>query len=264
MPRSSKPRIGVVVVAAGSGQRLGYGLPKAQVPLAGRTILAHALEGILASGVAERICVAVPVGDCVLRTVCEGVSGRVPVTAVEGGASRAASVSQALAGLGPDLDGILVHDAARALTPPEVFVRVVDALAAGAKAVIPAVPVADTIKTAVPSAAGQQSIAGEKVAGTPDRSRLRAVQTPQGFDAAALTSAHRTLATMMGPLEAEAITDDAMLLESQGTDVFLVPGSPEALKITTALDLMTAEALVAARSRTVQPTANQPVPTMED
>ncbi|SDQ51031.1 2-C-methyl-D-erythritol 4-phosphate cytidylyltransferase [Arthrobacter crystallopoietes] len=264
MPRSSTPRIGVVVVAAGSGQRLGYGLPKAQVPLAGRTILAHALEGILASGIAERICVAVPPRDSVLREVCTGASGQVPVTAVEGGASRAASVSRALAGLGPDLDGILVHDAARALTPPEVFVRVVEALAAGAKAVIPAVPVADTIKTAVPSAADQQAIAGEKVAGTPDRSLLRAVQTPQGFDAAALTAAHRSLAAM-GPLEAEGITDDAMLVESQGTEVFLVPGSPEALKITTPLDLMTAEALVAARDRTGPPaTANQPVPTLED
>ena len=270
MPRSSKPRIGVVVVAAGSGQRLGYGLPKAQVTLAGRTILAHALEGILASGVAERICVAVPPGDSVLRAVCSAASGQVPVTVVEGGSSRAASVSRALAGLGPGLGGILVHDAARALTPPEVFGRVVEALAAGAKAVIPAVPVADTIKTAVPSGAGQQAIAGEKVAGTPDRSRLRAVQTPQGFDAAALHAAHRSLAAM-GQLEAEAITDDAMLLESQGTEVFLVPGSPEALKITTALDLMTAEALVAARSRTGRPavenersSVNHPVPTMED
>lgn len=270
MPRSSKPRIGVVVVAAGSGQRLGYGLPKAQVPLAGRSILAHALEGILASGIAERICVAVPPGDSTLRAVCTAASGQVPVTAVEGGASRAASVSRALAGLGPDLDGVLVHDAARALTPPEVFVRVVQALAAGAQAVIPAIPVTDTIKTAVLSEAAQQAIASEKVAGTPDRSRLRAVQTPQGFDAAALHAAHRTLAAM-GPLEAEAITDDAMLLESQGTEVFLVPGSPEALKITTALDLMTAEALVAARSRTRHPaTANQAgpdhqtVPTTED
>ena len=238
-------RIGVVIVAAGSGQRLGYGIPKAEVELAGRTLLEHALDSVLASGVAARVCVAVPPGDTRLRGICARAGGKTPVAVVQGGNSRAESVGRALAGLGSGLDAVLVHDAARALTPPEVFNRVAAALASGAQAVIPAVPVADTIKAASPSSQQERSIAVEKVAGTPERATLRAVQTPQGFDARILAEAHDWLES--AGEDAAGITDDAMLVERRGVTVFLVPGSEEALKITTELDLMTAEALAARR-----------------
>jgi 2-C-methyl-D-erythritol 4-phosphate cytidylyltransferase len=238
-------RIGVVVVAAGSGQRLGYGIPKAEVVLAGRTLLEHALDSVLASGVASRVCVAVPPGDIRLRGICSRIGGKTVVAVVEGGGSRAESVGRALAGLGTGLDAVLVHDAARALTPPEVFTRVAAALASGAQAVIPAVPVADTIKTAGPSSPQERSIAGEKVSGTPERAILRAVQTPQGFDARVLAEAHEWLES--AGEDAAGITDDAMLVERRGVTVYLVPGSQDALKITTELDLMTAEALAERR-----------------
>ncbi|NKX56300.1 2-C-methyl-D-erythritol 4-phosphate cytidylyltransferase [Arthrobacter mobilis] len=242
-PASAALKLGVIIVAAGSGQRLGYGLPKAQVPLGGRTILEHALHGVVDSGVAERICVAVPAGDTALRRICARFPSPVPLNAVDGGATRSESVRRALAGIGGQPDAILVHDAARALTPPEVFRRVGRALAGGARAVVPAVAVVDTIKTAAPSSPDQQGIAPEKVSGTVDRALLRAVQTPQGFDAAILAEAHRKAAGV----EPESVTDDAMLLEAAGEDVFLVQGSALSLKITTQLDLVVAEALLAGR-----------------
>lgn len=245
MPTPPTLRTGVVIVAAGSGQRLGYGMPKAEVELAGRTLLEHALESVLASGTAAQICVAVPPGDTRLTDICRRSHTTVPVAVVEGGSSRAESVGRALAGLDAGLDAVLVHDAARALTPPGVFSRVTAALAAGARAVIPAVPVADTIKTATPSGPRERGMAAEKVAGTPERASLRAVQTPQGFDTATLAEAHAWLAA--AGEDAVGITDDAMLVERRGVDVFLVPGSEEAFKITTPLDLMTAEALAARR-----------------
>ncbi|MGW6174407.1 2-C-methyl-D-erythritol 4-phosphate cytidylyltransferase [Arthrobacter sp. NPDC055138] len=246
---TAQASVGVIVVAAGSGTRLGYGLPKAQVPLAGEPILAHALRGVLAAGIADRICVAVPAGDTTLRQLCAGFAAQHPeieISTVDGGASRAASVAAALRGLGEGVGAVLVHDAARALTPPEVFQRVAAALAAGARAVVPAVAVVDTIKTATPSTGAEADIAPEKVAATVDRAQLRAVQTPQGFDAVALARAHEGLAGL-GPEEADGITDEALLMERGGVDVMLVPGSAQALKITTQLDLAVAEALLAAR-----------------
>lgn len=245
---SSALRIGVVVVAGGSGQRLGYGIPKARVPLAGEPMLVHTLRAVQAAGVATAIAVAVPAGDTLMRTIC--ACAEFPdVRAVDGGASRPESVRAALAALPADLDAVLVHDAARALTPPEVFHRVAAALAAGAQAVIPAVPVVDTIKDTepvpLPGAAAAINTAGtvRRVTGTPDRSRLRAVQTPQGFDAALLRRAHRA-ALDFDEETAAAVTDDAMLAESLGTEVIVVEGSQLSLKITTPLDLVLAEAIL--------------------
>ena len=244
MVSASFPRTGVILVAGGSGVRLGYGMPKAQVPVAGVTMLGRALAGIAESGVAAAVAVAVPAGDTVLRAVCAAFDTRLSLAVVEGGATRAESVHAALAALPEDLSAILVHDAARALTPPAVFHRVVTALAEGAEAVIPAVPVVDTIKEA---AGGSTADGLEHVAATVDRSRLRAVQTPQGFDAALLRRAHRSARTAAGAALADAVTDDAMLVEALGATVRLVEGSEESLKITTPLDLLIAEALVARR-----------------
>ncbi|TDK24930.1 2-C-methyl-D-erythritol 4-phosphate cytidylyltransferase [Arthrobacter crusticola] len=219
----------MVIVAAGSGQRLGHGIPKARVLCGGLTLLERSLRSVLASGVALEIAVVIPAGDDVLRSVAESLSGAVPVRVVAGGASRAGSVRAGIAALSADAPVILVHDAARALTPPDVFKRVVSRLAAGADAVIPVVPVADTVKT----------VRGGRVEGTPDRNGLRAVQTPQGFTARLLREAHA--GTGAGdPL----ITDDAMLIEATGTPVVTVEGDPAAFKVTTPLDLMLAETLV--------------------
>ncbi|MBO0909858.1 2-C-methyl-D-erythritol 4-phosphate cytidylyltransferase [Arthrobacter sunyaminii] len=241
---SSRQRIGVILVAGGSGQRLGYGIPKAQVPLSGVALLTRALRGVEASGVAAAVSVAVPSGDTVLRSLCAEAGMSVPLAVVDGGETRAHSVRAALRALPADIDSVLVHDAARPLTPPEVFHRVAAALAAGAEAVIPAVPVTDTIKSTAPTAPGQAGIASRTVTGTPDRSALRAVQTPQGFDAALLCSAH-SAAESFDAAQAAAVTDDAMLVESLGAVVYVVEGSQTSLKITTPLDLLLAEAVLA-------------------
>ncbi len=238
----------MVVVAAGSGQRLGHGIPKARVLCGGLTLLERSLRSVLASGVAAEIAVVIPAGDGVLRSVAEGLSDAVPVRVVAGGASRAGSVRAGIAALSADASVILVHDAARALTPPEVFERVVSRLAAGADAVIPVVPVADTVK----------AVRGGRVEGTPDRNGLRAVQTPQGFTARLLREAHAD-ARAGDPL----ITDDAMLIEATGTPVVTVEGDPAAFKVTTPLDLMLAETLVRAAGTPPAPVTPEEAPMTE-
>ncbi|WP_427133858.1 IspD/TarI family cytidylyltransferase [Pseudarthrobacter sp. S9] len=257
---STTPVIAVIVVAAGSGQRLGYGMPKAKVPLGGESILTHALRGVVAAGIAQQICVAIPQGDAELQALCDafardlkaghrrnaaaGHSVQLPVvTVVDGGASRADSVRAAMAALLPETQSVLVHDAARALTPESVFHRVADALAAGAAAVIPVIPVVDTVKTVEPTTGDGVAIAPELVTGTAPRESLRAVQTPQGFALATLIRAHDALAGF-NAVQAAAVTDDAMLVELLGVPVHAVRGASQSLKITTPLDLILAEGLL--------------------
>ncbi|WP_160667818.1 IspD/TarI family cytidylyltransferase [Pseudarthrobacter sp. ATCC 49987] len=254
------PVTAVIVVAAGSGQRLGYGMPKAKVPLGGDSILTHALRGVAAAGIARQICVAIPPGDPELHALCEafaqdlkaerrraghaGDGGQLPVvTIVDGGATRAESVRAALAALLPATEAVLVHDAARALTPEAVFHRVSQALAAGALAVIPVMPVVDTVKTAEPATGGGAAIAPELVTGTAARETLRAVQTPQGFELATLRRAHDAAASFDAG-QAAAVTDDAMLVELLSVPVYAVRGASQSLKITTPLDLIIAEGLL--------------------
>ncbi|GAA2868303.1 2-C-methyl-D-erythritol 4-phosphate cytidylyltransferase [Paenarthrobacter ilicis] len=245
---SNRAVTAVIVVAAGSGERLGYGMPKAQVPLGGETILMHALRGVVASDVARQICVAVPQGDTILREQIAGftvdlVDGGPEITVVDGGSSRADSVRAALAALEDGTQFVLVHDAARALAPERVFQRVSDALAAGAKAVIPVMPVVDTIKTVAATDAGDDSIAPEVVTGTAPREQLRAVQTPQGFELDTLRRAHQAAGTF-DHKQSAAVTDDAMLVELLGSPVHAVRGASQSLKITTPLDLIIAEGLL--------------------
>jgi 2-C-methyl-D-erythritol 4-phosphate cytidylyltransferase len=154
---------------------------------------------------------------------------------VSGGADRRQSVAHALAALPPDVDTVLVHDAARSLTPPEVFAAVAAALADGAAAVVPALPVADTVK----------QVEHGVVVGTPDRDTLRAVQTPQGFRRDVLERAHQAATG--------TVTDDAGLVERLGYQVHVVVGHEEAFKITRPLDLVLAEAILARRAKAGAP-----------
>lgn len=218
--------VAVLVPAAGAGVRLGPGAPKALRPLAGEPLLVHAVRRIAAAPSVHTIVVAAPAADV---EKVRALLGRVAlVTVVPGGAQRQASVAAALAAVpvGPEI--VLVHDAARALTPPELMESVAEAVRSGHDAVIPVLPVADTIK---------EVGAGERVLGTVDRSALRAVQTPQGFRRSVLTAAHASAG--------DPLTDDAGLVEKQGVPVVCVPGSELALKITRPFDLLLAEYLVA-------------------
>ncbi|QQQ62985.1 2-C-methyl-D-erythritol 4-phosphate cytidylyltransferase [Paenarthrobacter ureafaciens] len=238
----------VIVVAAGSGERLGYGMPKALVPLGGESILMHALRGVVAADVARQICVAVPKGDTDMRELIadftvELVDGGPEVTVVDGGSTRADSVRAALAALEEGTEFVLVHDAARALAPERVFQRVAEALAAGAKSVLPAMPVVDTIKTVAATSGAETDIAPEVVTGTANREQLRAVQTPQGFELATLRRAHGAAADF-DDQQSASVTDDAMLVELLGVPVHAVRGASQSLKITTPLDLIIAEGLL--------------------
>ncbi|MBD0020714.1 2-C-methyl-D-erythritol 4-phosphate cytidylyltransferase [Gordonia pseudamarae] len=217
-------RVAVIVPAAGSGVRLGEDSPKAFVDLGGSTILERCVSGIIDAGIDAFVVVVVPAGLIArTRQLLPGV------TVVEGGAHRSESVRAGLeACAGADV--ILVHDAARPLTPPEVFGRVVDAVLAGHEAVVPGLPVVDTLKRVLPGADA------ESVAETVDREPLRAVATPQGFTRAALLRAHAD--------DAGLATDDAGLAERCGIEVAVVPGDPLGFKITTQWDLRIARMLV--------------------
>ncbi len=216
-----------VVPAAGSGERLAAGIPKAFCEVGGRTLLQRAVAGLLESAVVDHVVVAVPADriDEAKRVLGD------QATIVAGGADRTQSVSLALAGLAGDPAFVLVHDAARALTPPALIVRVVDALRAGHDAVVPVLPLHDTIKAVD---------ANGVVLGTPERAGLRAVQTPQGFATDLLLRAYR--AYQAGG--SAGFTDDASLVEHVGGRVQVVDGDPLAFKITTRLDLLLAEAIV--------------------
>ena len=147
-----------------------------------------------------------------------------------GGAERGDSVAAGLAALPIDVDIVLVHDAARCLTPVVVFERVVAALAAGASAVVPGLRVVDTIKTV--DAVGL-------VVATPERAALRAIQTPQGFRRDVIERAHAN-----GAGATLNATDDAALVERLGEPVLVVDGDPRALKVTTPADLEAAARLL--------------------
>lgn len=214
-----------VVPAAGSGERLAAGIPKAFCEIAGRTLLERAVAGLLESGVVDHVVVAVPADR--IDEAKRVLAGR--ATVVAGGPDRTRSVDLALAALPVAAAYVLVHDAARALTPPTLITRVVDALRAGHDAVVPALRLHDTIKAVD---------ANGLVLGTPERDGLRAVQTPQGFATDLLLRAYRAGAGAAG------FTDDASLVEHVGGQVQVVDGDPLAFKITTQLDLLLAEAIV--------------------
>lgn len=213
-----------IVAAAGSGERLGAGLPKALVRLGDRTLVELSVAVMSDAGVDMVLVTAPP------QLVAEFAQLLPMAQVVSGGDTRQESVRLALGALPADADIVLVHDAARALVPVEVVRHVLAAVRDGAEAVVPVVPLADTVK----------EVAGDgAVVRTVDRSALRAVQTPQGFRRTTLERAHA--------LDVADATDDASLVEALGVSVMTVAGSTEALKVTTPADLETAEGILARR-----------------
>lgn len=182
------------------------------------------MAGLHESGVVDNVVVAVPRDRTDEAKLILGHTA----TVVPGGVSRSESVSKALTAIGDAPDFVLVHDAARALTPPALIVRVVESLRAGHDAVVPGLALSDTVKTVDSNGV---------VLGTPERAGLRAVQTPQGFATDVLLRAYQRAGTA-------EFTDDASLVEQMGSQVQVVDGDPLAFKITTQLDLLLAKAIV--------------------
>ena len=219
--------VAVLVPAAGQGTRLGPGAPKALRELAGEPLLVHAVRGLRAAESVGVIVVAAP-PDALAEVA--GLLAPYDVEVVAGGEERQQSVALALATLPPHVEVVLVHDAARCLTPGEVVERVIAAVRGGAPAVVPVLPVADTVK----------EVAHGRILRTLDRGRLVAVQTPQGFARETLEEAHA------GATGVPA-TDDAGLVEVLGRSVATVAGHEEAFKVTRPIDLLLAEAVLRAR-----------------
>ncbi|MGW1173517.1 2-C-methyl-D-erythritol 4-phosphate cytidylyltransferase [Kitasatospora sp. NPDC002543] len=235
-----------VVPAAGRGERLGPGAPKALRELGGVPLLVHAVRALARSRAVGLVVVAAPadgVAEVVALLDSHGLDDK-DIRVVAGGATRQESVRLGLAAIPDEVGIVLVHDAARPLVPVEVVDAVAAAVRAGALAVVPAVPLADTVKRVEPNPGGP-----EPVLDTPERATLRAVQTPQGFDRATLVEVHaKALAEeSAGTADAPPVTDDAGLVERYGGRVVVVPGHEEAFKVTRPLDLVLAEAVLARR-----------------
>ncbi|MEU5901444.1 MULTISPECIES: 2-C-methyl-D-erythritol 4-phosphate cytidylyltransferase [Streptomyces] len=236
---SSESRTAVVIPAAGRGVRLGPGAPKALRALNGTPMLIHAVRAMAESrAVSLVVVVAPPDGAAAVKTLLDdhALPERTDFLVVPGGESRQESVRAGLDALPPGFDIVLVHDAARPLVPVDTVDGVIEAVRDGAPAVVPALPLSDTVKQVEPAA---EQDAPEPVVATPERARLRAVQTPQGFDRATLVRAHESVTGQ--------VTDDAGMVEQLGLPVVCVPGHEEAFKVTRPLDLVLAEAVLARR-----------------
>ncbi|MGW6397363.1 2-C-methyl-D-erythritol 4-phosphate cytidylyltransferase [Streptomyces sp. NPDC055134] len=233
-------RTAAVIPAAGRGVRLGPGAPKALRALNGTPMLIHAVRAMAASRSVSLVVVVAPPDEASAAEVKtlladHALPERTDFVVVPGGESRQESVKLGLDALPPGIDIVLVHDAARPLVPVDTVDGVIEAVREGAPAVVPALPLADTVKQVEARTDGGP----ELVVATPERARLRAVQTPQGFDRATLVRAHETVT--------DNVTDDASMVEQLGEPVVVVPGHEEAFKVTRPLDLVLAEAVLARR-----------------
>ncbi|GAA3070114.1 2-C-methyl-D-erythritol 4-phosphate cytidylyltransferase [Streptomyces roseofulvus] len=235
-------RTAVVIPAAGRGVRLGPGAPKALRALNGTPMLIHAVRAMAASRAVQLVVVVAPAdGVAEVKHLLDdhALPERTDYLVVAGGDTRQESVHLGLKALPDGITTVLVHDAARPLVPVDTVDAVIEAVRDGAVAVVPALPVADTVKEVEPAGTPGDP---EQVVATPVRARLRAVQTPQGFDRDTLVNAHATIA-----LAGEGATDDAGMVERLGAPVVVVPGHEEAFKVTRPLDLVLAEAVLARR-----------------
>lgn len=227
----SSSTVAVILVAAGSGTRLGRAEPKAFVPLGDSTILGVALDAVLGMREAPHVVVVAPadrVAEVRARFAGVAAAASAPFDVVPGGASRHESVAAGLEVLPHVVDTVLVHDAARPLTPSLVFDEVAAAVRARGHGVVPGLPVVDTIKR----------VEGQRIVETVDRSRLSAVQTPQGFPREDLDDAFQAADPSV------EFTDDAAIAAAAGIEIDLVPGDARAFKITVPEDLRRAERLV--------------------
>ncbi|MCL2316448.1 MAG: 2-C-methyl-D-erythritol 4-phosphate cytidylyltransferase [Actinomycetia bacterium] len=248
MPPKTDPtgRVVGILLAAGSGERLGAHVPKALVEVAGKPLVAWAAEALRAGGVTDVIVVIAPGQDAEpwQRALQPGLVHTLSWT---GGATRAESVRRTVLSLGgamtcvePDfdmaaVDAVLVHDAARAFVPPAVVARVIAAVRGGAVAVAPAIPVVDTLREVWGLLIeGDMRPIGQSQAF--DRARVRAVQTPQGFTYPVLLAAHAE--------PHPDATDDLVVAEQAGYRVTLVPGDERAFKVTRPADLARAAAVL--------------------
>jgi 2-C-methyl-D-erythritol 4-phosphate cytidylyltransferase len=230
------------VPAAGRGERLGAGGPKALRHLHGEPLVVHAVRALASAGPVVLVVVAAPPDDVeAVRVVLEAALPGSMVRVVPGGSTRSGSVQAALASLPSGVDVVLVHDAARPLTPVGLVEAVDAAVRAGHPAVVPGLAVVDTIKQV--RFEGSGGISGEEVVATVDRATLRAVQTPQGFRRDVLEEAYAA-AAQSGTLDA---TDDAGLVERLGRPVTVIPGDEQAFKVTRPLDLVLADAVLSQR-----------------
>lgn len=202
-----------IVVAAGAGTRFGGAKQFAQLG-SGRVV---DWAVVATAGVCEGVVLVLPPD-----VVWDGVA---VAATVPGGATRAESVRAGLAAVPADALIIVVHDAARPLAPPGLFLAVIAAVAAGADGALPGVPITDTLK----------QTDGDRVVATVPRGDLVAAQTPQAFRADVLRRAHAGVADA---------TDDAALVEAVGGKVVVVPGAQANMKLTTASDLALASALL--------------------
>ena len=219
-------RAAAIIVAAGSGARFGGSLPKQYLPLAGRPVLAHAIDRFVRSGAVERLVLVLADPDEARRHLGD-LPGSLPIEVVAGGADRQASVASGLERVG-SCDLVLVHDGVRPLVPPGVIVAVSEA-AQRAGAAIAGRACPDTVK----------ETAGGRVVGTLDRSRLVLALTPQGFHTELLRRAHRA-----ADRDGVRATDDAALVERLGLPVEIVDCPAVNLKITGPGDLELAECLM--------------------
>lgn len=210
-----------IIPAAGSGDRLGQSIPKSLVVINGKTLIQRAVESILPH--VDEVIIAAP-KDFELE-ISGLFSDNKKIKVISGGEVRSKSVAAALSQVNENADYILVHDAARCFATQAQTMRVIDALLAGDHAVVPGIEVVDTIKVIDANNFAEM---------TPVRSTLRAVQTPQGFSAQILHRAHQF---------GSDATDDAALVEALGIAVRVVPGEPNAHKITTPADLEWAKRL---------------------
>jgi 2-C-methyl-D-erythritol 4-phosphate cytidylyltransferase len=216
-----------VVVAAGSGTRLGRG-PKALLTIGGRSLVAVAVERALSSPSITGVVVVAPPGfEARVREALAPIAGSSVV--VTGGETRQLSVSAGLKAVDVDADVVVVHDAARPFASANLFTAVVDAVVAGADAAVPVLPLVDTVK----------HVRDGSIVGTEPRDGLALAQTPQACRLQLLRDA-------LAKAEESGLdlTDDAGLLEWAGATVRTVPGEPENFKITTAVDLARADAIL--------------------
>jgi 2-C-methyl-D-erythritol 4-phosphate cytidylyltransferase len=223
-----RPRVRVVVVAAGAGRRFGDagGARKQYRELGGRPLLAWALRPFVGHPAVVQTIVVLPADD--VETPPDWLAP-LPVLRVAGGAERSDSVRSGLDALGGGCDLVLVHDGARPLVSRTLLDRILASAAGCGCAVVPGLPVTDTLKEVGPDGF---------ISGTPDRSRFWRVQTPQAFPLDTLRDAHRRAS-----LEGLTTTDDAALCERYGVPVRVVEGDPANIKVTTVVDLALAEVL---------------------